>query len=407
MAQFRYRALNEEGDPVEGTMEAASAYRATQKLQERGLTVNTVDAVHVAGPGLLRSSTRLSWEELNLFAQELEAVTRSGLPLGPALKALAAESPRPRLRAVLNDLHHRLERGESLEEAMAGVEGRVPRLLTSLVRAGEQGGNLPGILQLLSGYTDRMVRLKYSLRITLAYPVITLVMAAVITGGLLYFVVPTFAEIFREFGADLPAPTKLLVGLSALFRDSAGGLLSGVAVFVVLMTGVILLARRLETGRQWLDALQLRLPGSGRVYYLVAVTRFCRTLAVLLASGTPIIEALELAGAASGSPALERAVSQAALQIADGESITDALRNTGFFGYDLCWLVGAAERRGQVEEAFDHTADKYEREIAVQESTLGAMASPLSVVAIGLVVGFIVFSLYLPIFTLGDSISGT
>lgn len=387
-------------------MDEASQYRVTQKLQERGLTVNTVEPVTPPGPSLFRPSARLGWDDLNLFAQELEAITRSGLPLSPALKALAAESPNPRLKALMNDLHHRLERGDTFEEAIAGLEGRVPPILTRLIRAGEAGGNLPAILQLLSGYTDRMVRLRHTLRITMAYPVMSMALALCVSFFLIYYVVPPFGAVFRDFGASLPALTHAMLAFSDMLHTALPAMLVGLAVVVGLVVAGIAAARRSESGRQWIDTLRLRLPGSGRVYYLVAVTRFCRTLHVLLVSRTPLIDALELSAAASGSPALERAVANVVLQVADGETIADSLRNSGFFGYDLCWLVGASEQRGQVEEAFDHVADKYEREITMQENMLGALATPISVVVIGIVVGLVAISLYLPVFTLGDSISG-
>lgn len=406
MAIFRFRAIDEKGVPIEGTMDESSAWRVTQKLQERGYTVSSVQALHADAAPWPRRGSRLTWNELQLVAEELADITRGNLPLAPAVRALAQEMRAPRLKAFFDDLRHRLERGATLDEAISGMEQRVPPLMISLVRAGEASGNLPAVLQLLADYSSGMQRIRHTLSLSLAYPIVTLVFAAVIILGLLYYVVPRYAEIFSAFASSLPAPTALLVALSNGVRAQPLALPGGIALLIGLFLLLRLFARRSETARQWLDALRLHLPALGHVYRLGITARFCRTFAMLLRARTSLLDALELAAAASGSAALARAVANAAMPIANGESVAAALRQTGFFGVVVCWLAATGEQHGRLEQALDNAAEKCERDLQFHEQWLTAFAAPATILLTGFIVGMMLFALYLPIFTLGNSIIG-
>jgi type IV pilus assembly protein PilC len=168
-----------------------------------------------------------------------------------------------------------------------------------------------------------------------------------------------------------------------------------------------LLGRHSEHARQWLDALRLHFPGLGHIYHLSITARFCRTLSLLLRAHTPLLDALELAAAASGSASLARAVAQAAVPIANGDPVATALRHTGFFGFVVCWLAATGEQHGRLDQALENAAEKCERDLQFHEQWLTGFAAPITIVFTGFIVGMMIFALYLPIFTLGSAISGT
>jgi type IV pilus assembly protein PilC len=403
MTLYRYRAVDEEGRPVEGTMEEGSARRVTSALQERGLSVNTVEELHKP-KGLLRVSSRLTWTELNLFAEQLGAIARSELPLAPSLRALAADLKNPRLKPVLDRLCSDLEHGVALDDAIAAQHQSFPAIFPSLLRAGERTGNLPGVLQALTGYTGRMVNLRNMLQTALAYPAMVIVVTLGILTFMLLKVVPVFADIFKEFGGQLPWPTQFWMNVSTfvVFRWHLvlGAGFAGIALVVFL--GKLL--KRSESGRCWLDSIHLHVPVLGRLRYLLATARFSRTLGLLLASRVPVLDSLELAAATAESPLLQRAAEEACMRVAAGERIADALRSTGFFGYQFCWLLGVGEGRGQAEEALENIAAGLDRELASRDRMLGVLISPILLVLLGTLLGSVIVSLYLPIYSLGHII---
>lgn len=405
MAQYRYRALDHEGNAIEDTIEAPSAHRATAILKERGLNVSSV--VELAPPPtLLRVSRQLTWDELRIFVEQLMAVVRSGLPLAPALHSLAQDLRKPRLKAALERLRLDIEHGSGLDEALERQPKAFPSFFVSAVRAGEKSGNLAGVLQLLCRHAARVVQMRQTLRVALAYPVTVTIVACFVIVFLLLKVVPVFGEIFSDFDSALPAPTRVLLSISEFLRYETGAALSVLPIAVGAFIIIWIALRRTDSGCVVLDWLRMHVPLYGTLNYCVALARFCRTLEVLLAARAPIIESLELAAAASASPILERAVGKAILLVASGERVADALSSTGFFGHSFCWTLGTSESRGELERALGSLAETYEREVALRDRMSTAMISPVMVFVVALLVGSIVVALYLPIFTLGDAVSG-
>lgn len=386
-------------------MEESSGHRVTLKLVERGLRVVSVEELHPEY-GLLRTSHRLSWEELNLLTEQLASITKSNLPLAPSLKALSGDLRSSRLKPILERVHEDLDRGATLEEALMKHHKAFPRVYISMLRAGEQTGNLAGILQLMVGYTARMAALKQNLAAILTYPLMVLLVGGFVMMFLLVKVVPVFSEIFNEFGGQLPWATRFWVDLADMTMHKGTSLWLSIAIPVILLLLLRGWMRRTERGRILLDSLRLKVPVVGRFHYLLSLTRFTRTLSILLKANVPVLDSLELAGAASGSPVLHRLVSEAGLEVASGETLSSSLAGTRYFGHTFCWMLSTGEQRGQTEEALESLAGSYEREAALYDRTWGTFLAPVIIVGLGITVGFLVISLYLPIFTLGDSISG-
>jgi type IV pilus assembly protein PilC len=406
MALFKYRAVDAEGKPAEGTMEEASARRVVLALEAQGLSVSTVEEAQPR-PTILRRAAHLTWNDLEQFNDQFLTITRGNLPLAPSLATMAQDLRNPRLRAVLEDLRRDLEAGRSLEEAMARHPGSFPSMYTALVRAGERAGNLPGVFAALSGYAKRMVELKNDVQALLTYPAFLLVA----TVGFVYFimvrVVPVFAEIFKDFGGELPAPTQFLVHLSDVIVRRSLALGALLVLLALLAFALHRLPVRTESGGRPGTWLLNHLPVFGRVYRQASLARFCRALGILLEARVPIVESLSLAGAATGNAMLAEAVSKGAQRVEAGATLADALQETGYFDNAFCWLLRNAEQRGEAPKALLILEDDYDRAINRMRKSILMLAGPVVAISIGIVVGFIVLSLYLPIFTLGDVISGT
>lgn len=405
MTKFRYRAVDSEGNAVEDTIDGQSAHGVTRKLQERGLSVSSVEEAFPER-GLLRVSNRLQWEDLQLLSEQLAAILRSGLPLVPSLKALADDLRHPRLKPVLDGLHQDLDRGVALEDAMERQHDRFPSVYPALIRAGEASGNLPGVLGLISEHATRMVDIKHRIQTAMIYPTILAVAATGIVIFLMLKVVPVFRDIYGDLGGHLPAPTRLLVNISAWLQGAWPAVIVAMAGLVVGLLALYGAMNRTQGGRCRLELLRLYAPWIGLTYHLAIQSRFCRMMSLLLASRVPVLDAIELAAAGAGSAVLARASEDAVLSVASGERLCDALENTHFFGHDAIWLLKTSEERGEAEQAFDSLATRFEREVAAHDQLVGVMAGPIFVIGLGVLVAFIVVALYLPIFSLGDQISG-
>lgn len=405
MAMYKYRAVDEHGDAVQGEMEASTAHQVTVRLQERGLTVN--DVVPSERPqGLIQVSRQLSWEELNLFVEQLRAVVKTGMPLSPALKALASDFGHARLKSVLDGIQKDIECGTSLEDAIEHRREAFPPLIPHVIRAGGASGNLMGILDLLAGYSERMIRFRERLKVALAYPLLVLLAAIGVIYFLLIKIVPMFAEIFQDFGGELPPPTKFWIGVSDLLMRHGTSLLLGLAIAILGFCTIPAYLRRSERGRYWLDSLRYKTPTAGKAHYLASMSRFSRTLSLLLGSGVPILDSLRLAGAASGSALLQQRVDEAAVRVAGGETLSDAFGDTAFIGHDFCWLVAMGEERGELVQTLNSAADNFDRKLETHDQMFLGVLGPSLIIALALLIGSVVVSLYLPIFTLGDQVSG-
>ncbi|MFO7973595.1 MAG: type II secretion system F family protein [Candidatus Hydrogenedentota bacterium] len=405
MPLYKYRAVDEQGHATTGTMEESSARQVTAVLHERGLQVSSVELAQKrwALPRLGRS---LSWEEVNLFNEQLLAIARSNLPLVESLRALAEDIDSPRLRPVFKSLQRKLEEGATLEEALVGLEKKLPSTYVSAVRAGERTGNLPGVLAMLSEESSRMVSLKNNLRAALAYPVLVVLASLVVLGFLLRYVVPEFAAIFEDFGAQLPWLTRVILDISRFVGRNWIYLLAAFGILAALVLAWWRGYGRTRARSTFMDRLRLLCGPFGRLYYAVSMSRFLRNLAMLEASEVPLMESLDLSAAASGNAVLVGAARHAAAEVAQGERLSAAFEDTGFFDHTLCWLLATAEERGDVIETVRHMSNMYARNSERLGNAMVTAITPMVLLFLGVTVGAIILAMYLPIFSLADVLSG-
>ncbi len=405
MPLYRYRAIDTYGEPLEGTMEESSAFRVTQILEERGAQVNLVEEVETAPRALGRGPRSLSWEDVSLINSQLLAITRAGIPVSASLNALAKDMENKRLRPVFESLQRDLESGLPLDACIARSPSRFPPIYVSLVRAGERSGNVPGVLQMIADYSTRILDLRDRVFAASIYPVYVIISALLVLGVSLGRIVPEYVDVYEDFGGSLPAPTRLLVRISDLFRDYGTLLLTGI---VVLSIVTLLSASRLRhgEGRAFLDRVREWIPVIGRTFRFVTIARFSKALGMLLQARVPIEESLDLASAASGNEQLRAKVRQATVHIAQGEKVAEAFLDTRYFPHSYLWFLANGESRGQLPQTLIDVSETYEREITARDTALLNLMLPVTILLLGVFVSFMVVALYLPVFTLGDAISG-
>jgi type IV pilus assembly protein PilC len=405
MKLYKYRGADKDGNAVEGTIEEDSQRNAVLALETQGIRATIVEEEPPAQRVVPRKS-RLSWSDLAQFNEQLATITSGGLPLSPSIAIMAKEVKSTRLRSAFDHLRRDLESGKSLDEAFVSQPTAFPPMYVTLVRAGERAGNLPEVFSHLSAYSKRMLEIKNMVQEILTYPIVVILAAFGLVTFLMIKVVPVYAAIFSDFGGQLPAPTRLLVNLSDLYIRNVGIL--AVIVCALILLGVVLLPSlfRGESGGYARDWLKMRIPLVGRLFRNGSKARFCHALAMLLNARVPVLESLELAAAAGGNEVMRRAIAVATVKIGGGMPIAEAFSSTGFFDAGFCWLLKNAEQRGDVPNALQVLEKDYERTLENLRTSLLFLAGPVVIVSIGCVLGFIIISLYLPIFSLGDVISG-
>ncbi|MCC6490623.1 MAG: type II secretion system F family protein [Candidatus Hydrogenedentes bacterium] len=406
MPEYRYRAVDERGRDVSGTMEEDSAVRVVAILQEQGLQVSAIEAV--TGPGNeARQGGSLSWEDVDLFAQQLLAITRSGLPLAPALKAVAHELGAGRLKEAMDGVRGSLESGHSLEDALAARKQEFPPVFRAILSAGERSGNLPGVLENLCGFTRRMLDTRTRMQEALAYPGMVILVSVLVLLFFLARILPQFGEVFKDFGAQLPTLTRFWLDIAYVVNNNLMLLVSLVVAAVLLVFIGTRVLRRSDSLRYYVDAVKERIPVIGRVYVTNSRARFCQTLGTLLHARVPLADSMQLAGATADNAVLMRAVSAATASVLKGSSIAVSLEATRYFDRSFTWLVGIAEERGDLEAALINIASTYEEQAAQSERTALGVLPPMLLFFVAFIVLSIIVSIYLPIFTLADVVSGS
>ncbi len=351
-----------------------------------------------------KAGVSISESDLVVFTRQLATMVDAGLPLVSSLTALyeqADPKKQANLRKVIGDLTARVQSGESFNEAISKQPRVFSRLYISMVRAGETGGLLAEILDRLAGFLEATARLKKKVKSAMTYPAIVVVIAFAITAFLIVKVVPVFAGIFADFGANLPAPTQVLLNVSDFTRTYWYVILllmvaSGFAWKMFVGT---------KSGRDWWDRWKLKLPIFGPLAHKIAMSRFCRTFAQLIRSGVPILEVMDIVAETSGNTMVEYGIRRASADVEKGDNLAAALAKEKIFPPMMVRMVAAGESTGKIDEMLEKMADFWDEEIEAMLDALTSLIEPLLIVFLGVVVGGIVIALFMPIFKLNEIVS--
>lgn len=341
-------------------------------------------------------------KDVAIFFRQFSVMIDAGLPLVQCLEILGANQENPAFQKCLNGVRTTVEGGSTLANAMKAYPKIFDDLTTNMIEAGETGGILDLILQRLATYVEKAVKLKAAIKSALIYPVSVISIAVLVVGALLKFVVPIFANLFVGLGAELPLPTKIVIGLSNFVGKTwylfIGGLIA--AWFGIKQI------RQDPRGRYFFDKMLLNMPVVGMLLRKIAVARFTRTLGTLITSGVPIIEGLTITAKTSGNAVLEEALLKVRKAIEEGRTIVDPLKESGVFPNMVTQMIGVGEATGAMDNMLQKIADFYEDEVDAATKDMLTLLEPLMIGFLGVAVGGIVISLYMPLFSMIAKLSG-
>jgi type IV pilus assembly protein PilC len=398
---YRFRGLNSAGQVVAGIRAASSRDALAVALRREQIRLTRAEEKRIRT--LWPARQRVGDQELAVATRQLSVMIDAGLPLLQCLEILSQQQSGRTFRNVLEAVRTSVEAGSTLSAALAEHPHAFDALFVHLVEAGETGGILDKILQRLALYIEKKLKLKRQVKSALVYPVAVIIVATLVIVLLLWKVVPVFASLFASMNAELPLPTRMVIAASH-FVGGMGGLLVG--TFVFLLAGAVGAWYRTPQGRLALDALLLRLPLVGVLLRKIAVARFTRTLGTLLASGVPILEGLTITAKTSGNAVVERAVLRVRQAVETGRSFADPLRSSSVFPAMVAQMIEVGEQTGALDQMLEKIADFYEEEVDAAVRDLLAVLEPAMIVFLGAVVGGIVISMYLPLFSLIAKLSG-
>ncbi len=339
---------------------------------------------------------RVPPKSLAIFTRQLSVMIDAGLPLVQCLELLQKEEPDPRMANAIEAVRFDIEAGASLADALAKRGEAFDQLYVNMVAAGEAGGILDVILQRLSTFIEKEVKLKSQVRSAMMYPSAVLSVAAIIVMVILWKVVPTFTMLFAGMGAQLPLPTRVIILMSNALIYALPFLVGG------FFGAAYMLRRYYQSvkGRLKIDSMLLKTPLIGKILRKVAVARFCRTLGTLLSSGVPLLDGLDITAKTAGNAVIENAVKFVRARIERGETISAPLKNTGVFPPMVAQMIGAGESTGALDTMLNKIAEFYEEEVDIAVAGLLTILEPVLMVFLGVVVGGIVISMYMPLFDL-------
>ncbi len=396
MGQFLCRVADAEGRVFSHVEPASSLEEARQKLADRGLYVYSVESRGGRLAGLLRrkSGRPIGGSEFLILNQQFNTLIKAGLPILKSLDLLATRASAPKLRPVITQIRDRVREGKSLSEAIteAGVFSKV---YSTAILAGEKSGNLPGVLDYYIAYQRVSTGVRKKILASLVYPVLLISVAIIIVTYLVTAVIPKFALLYHDLNTELPAPTRLLIALTVDYRFLALGI---VALMAVAATGVFLWSRT-DAGGAAFDRFKFRLPVIGDTLLKFQVAQFSRTLSTLLTGGTPLVAGLQTASDAITSKLLRSTVGQATQMVREGESLHRALASKGVMPDLALDMIEVGESSGALSPMLNSVAEFYEEEVNLRLSALVSLIEPILLIFMGLLVAFILISLYLPIFS--------
>ena len=403
MAIFRWQGVGPSGETVRGEMDAPNASAVAARLRLRRIRP-LPDRIRAKGRGLERElhlpgfGEKIKRRDVVIFTRQLATMIDAGLSIVQALALLAQQTENKIFSGVITTLKRDVESGSAFAESLAKHPTVFDELYINMVSAGEMGGMLDTILVRLAAYMEKAVKLKAKIKSAMIYPISVIGIAVLVTALLLVYVIPVFSEMFASFGEELPLPTQIAINLSSAAIAYFWYMLAGTIGTIVSIRAYY----RTERGRQVIDSIVLRLPIVGDIFRKTAVARFTRTLSTLVSSGVPILDSLSITGKTAGNKVVENAVLAARQSISEGKTLADPLIRSQVFPPMVCQMVQVGETTGALDTMLSKIADFYDDEVDTAASNMTTLVEPIVILFLGVVIGGIIVSMYLPIFQLGS-----
>jgi type IV pilus assembly protein PilC len=391
---FIWKGKDQRGTVLKGTVMAVNEAAVRASLRRQGLVPTNIRRQST----LFQKSHKITTEDIAIFSRQLATMLQAGIPLVQAFDIVATGHENPGMQKLLSAIKVDLESGTTLAEAMAKHPLHFDKLFVNLVQSGEQSGALETLLDKIATYREKTEAIKKKIRKALTYPIAVLVVAVVVTAVLLVFVIPQFESIFSSFGADLPAFTQFVVGISRFVRTN--GVLIVLGLVAIAMT-FMYFYKRSRKMNEFLDRALLHTPILGQIIRKAAIARFTRTLSTMFAAGVPLVEAMESVAGATGNIVYELATLEIRTEVATGQRLQRAMEATELFPNMVIQMIAVGEESGSLDEMCAKVADFYESDVDNAVDNLSSLLEPMIMAILGVLVGGLVIAMYLPIFKLG------
>lgn len=404
MPVFVYVAKDKTGKIHRGRAEADNEKALSKRLEDSGYWVSQVtqdESSMKKSKGIILFG-RIKPDHLSIFCRQFSTMINAGVSLVRCLQVLETQTQNERLKTVTRDLINRVEGGETLSRSLSHHKCFSP-LFIGLVRAGEVGGVLDETLERLSIFLEADSKLKRKVKAAMTYPVLVMVVAFLIVTGLVVFIVPKFIEIFKDFKVEMPMMTQILINISKFTTSKQGAI-----ILIGGGVGSIIAWKKFKStkfGKRVYDKYKLKVPVFGKLSHNIAVARFTRTLGTLLSSGVPILQAMETVAGAVDNETFYETIMKCRARVREGDSIGDPLAKSGLFPPMVVQMVSIGEETGALDQMLGKVADFYEIEVEAQLQSLAAALEPLMIVVLGVIVGFIVIALFMPMIAMVSSLS--
>ena len=390
---FEWEGKDKNGKPVRGEMRAGGEAMVSASLRRQGVMVNKVKKRRMSGGRSIKQ------KDIAVFTRQLSTMMRAGVPLIQSFDIVARGSTNARMTRLLVDIRSDVETGTSLSAAFRKHPLYFDALYCNLVEAGEAGGILETLLDRLAVYQEKTMAIKNKIKSALIYPIAVLVVAFVVLTVIMIFVIPAFEDVFKSFGADLPAPTLVVIAMSKFFTSY------WYLIFSILGGGIYFFMQSWKRSikmQKYMDRLLLRVPVFGSLVNKSSVARWTRTLSTMFAAGVPLVEALDPVGGASGNAVFAEATEKIQKDVSTGSALTTSMQATGVFPVMVLQMCAIGEESGSLDAMLGKAAEFYEDEVDEAVKGLSSLMEPFIIVILGTLIGGIVVSMYLPIFKLGQ-----
>jgi len=391
---FSWEGKDRKGNKVRGRILAVSENDVRADLRRQNIVPTRIRKQR----SLFSSGGKISAMDIAVFSRQLATMLAAGIPLVQAFEIVGVGHEKPSMQKLILDIKLNIEGGSSLHESLAKHPLYFDDLYVNLVEAGEQAGALESLLDKVATYKEKTEALKKKIKKALFYPAAVLAVAVIVTLILLLFVIPQFEELFKGFGADLPAFTRMVIEMSRFVQAEGwwmGMILAGAVVVFVYFK------KRSRALRQFLDRMSLKLPIIGGILTKAAIARYARTLSTMFSAGVPLVEAMQSVAGATGNIVYEEAVLRMRDEVATGQRLQRAMENTGLFPNMVVQMIAVGEESGSLDAMASKVADFYEQEVDAAVDGLSSLLEPLIMAILGVLVGGLVIAMYLPIFKLG------
>lgn len=403
MTMFKWEGLNAQGKKVSGEIEAKTAQAVFNVLKAQKISVNP-KSIREKGKGMEMEiklpgfKPKVKGKDVVIFTRQLATMIDAGLPLVQALDIQAKGTDNKAFKKVLNAVRESIESGETLAAGMAKHPEVFDDLFVNMITAGESGGILDIILERLALQLEKGMKLQREVKTAMIYPSVVISAAVIVTCVLLIFVIPTFAELFQDFGSALPLPTQIVINISNFMLSNWFFIFGGAGGAF----GSLMRFSKTERGKETLHPIALKIPVFGDIIRKVAVARFTRTLGTMISSGVPILEALLICAKTSGNKVVQRDVMNARVSISEGQSMIVPLSESTVFPSMVISMIGVGEQTGQLDAMLNKIADFYEDEVDTAVHAMKQLIEPIMILVLGVIIGGLIVAMYLPIFKLGS-----